>query len=90
MTASNNFPLSNHLLYDGHDVDDNLFWRASAEGLLEFSETGSADSYSSDLDPDQVGAQTLEVTGSFQITVDLRSGVNQLSVDASLAQALAT
>jgi len=73
----------------GDDASDSLFLQASPEGLLEFSQTGLANSFTSDLNPDAAGDQIFKLTEGFTITVDLSSGDDLLSLDASLISEMA-
>ncbi|MCY2932451.1 MAG: hypothetical protein NTV86_23740, partial [Planctomycetota bacterium] len=65
---------------------DNLYLRA-ADGVLEYSATGLADSYTADMDAAD-GVQSLALTSGARISIDLGDGENHLFVDASLNDAL--
>ena len=60
----------------GDSTADSLYLRADPAGVLEFSETGVDGSYSQDLG----GGQTLTITPSSLITVDLAGGNDALVI----------
>jgi hypothetical protein len=70
------------------DAND-LQLRVAAGGLLEFS-TDIGKTFSNDLDAATGGVQSLTVSGSTSITVNLGDGTNTLSLDASLLTMLGT
>ena len=74
--------------FTGTSVADDLQLRV-AGGMLEFS-TDSGTTFSNDLNAATGGVQSLTVSGSTAITVNLADGINKLSLDASLLTALGT
>ncbi|MEI7863463.1 MAG: hypothetical protein WCJ21_12560, partial [Planctomycetota bacterium] len=74
--------------FTGTSVADDLQLRV-AGGMLEFS-TDSGTTFSNDLNAATGGVQSLTVSGSTAITVNLADGINTLSLDASLLTALGT
>jgi len=74
--------------FTGADGTDALELRVNSDGFLEYSVDGG--SFVSDLNEKLVGAQTLSVSGSTSLSVDLLNGTNTLWVDTSLITALGT
>ena len=74
--------------FTGSDGTDVLELRVNADGFLEYSVGGG--SFSNDLNGKLAGAQTLSVSGSTSLAVDLLNGTNTLWVDTSLITALGT
>ena len=73
----------NTAAFYGGDGADNLYLRVAPEGVLEFSETGGDDAYLRDLDPVTAGDQTLTITPSTLIAVELAGGDDTLIIQLS-------
>jgi hypothetical protein len=70
-------------------VEDALYLRLN-ESLLEYSESGAAGSYSSDLNVVDAGVQTLTFSAGTRIDIDLGIGDDSIFIDESLRNAITT
>ncbi|HUU83030.1 MAG TPA: hypothetical protein VM243_05950, partial [Phycisphaerae bacterium] len=60
-----------------------MYLRVAADGVLEFSETAGGDAYLRDVDPATTGDQTLTITPSTLIRVELAGGDDTLIIQFS-------
>ena len=67
--------------------NDALYLRLNAD-TLEFSQTGAANSYSSDLDTSQSGVQSLILAADTRIDINLGFGDDTIVIDESLRDAI--
>ena len=74
--------------FTGDGSGNNLLLAVNA-GQLEYSVDGGS-TFSTDLDPSVAGTQSLTLSALMRINVNLGTGANSLSLDASLVSALGT
>ena len=70
-------------LLSGDESADTLYLRINTAGFLEFSDSGGEDTYVCDLNSDTAGDQTLTITPSTRITVDLGAGDDTLVIESA-------